>query len=114
MIKISVDEAYAFDYLSIIEIKARINKTINTQTTKNDIIDSIGIDKYNEVIESLEYKDLKSANLVVFEAVDMAKKFQIPASYVDYCNYQRMICKRKLQDKHFNNELTEVKIGYNV
>ena len=37
MIKISVDEAYAFDYLSIIEIKARINKSIDTQTTKNDI-----------------------------------------------------------------------------
>ena len=114
MIKISVDEAYAFDYLSIIEIKQRIKRNINTETIKNDIIQDIGVDKFNEVIDSIEYKELKSANKVVFEAVDMAKKHQIPASYVDYCNYQRMIHKKKLQDKHFNNELTEIKIGYNV
>jgi hypothetical protein len=114
MIKISVDEAYAFDYYSIIFLKkengVNVDKSINI--IKNDIIQQIGLELFNEIINSNEYNNLYMANKKTFDAVDKAKTDSVLASYVDECNYFRMMNKKDLQNKFFSNELVETKIGY--
>ena len=114
MIKITDDEAYAFDYYSIILLKKEngvdVNKSINI--IKNDIIQQIGLDLFNEIIHSNEYNNLYMSNKKTFDAVDKAKTDSVLASYVDECNYLRMMNKKDLQNKFFSNELLETKIGY--
>jgi hypothetical protein len=114
MIKITVDEAYAFDYYTILELKkengSQIDHIINT--IKSDLIEYIGLEKFNLIIESEEYLKLYSSNKKTFEAVDKAKTDEVLASYVDKCNYLRMIHKRELQNKFFSNSLSEIKLGY--
>ena len=114
MIKISVDEAYAFDYMSILDIKLEMNDSVTNifNVIKNDLINQIGLEKFNEVVTSEEYKNLKHSNKITFDAVDKAKTDEVLASFVDMCNYERMLCKKKLQDKFFNDKLSELKIGY--
>jgi len=114
MIKISVDEAYAFDFLSILEVKKKYGVEVSELLTnhKHEIIDQIGYELFYEIYTSQEYLDLLEYNLKTFEAVDKAKTDEVPASYVDKCNYLRSIAKKKLQNKFFNKELTEIKHGY--
>lgn len=114
MITLSVDEAYAFDYLSILEIK---------KNKKSDSYDSwIQCHQYLQnqfdketwisIIYSKEYKEMLKANELTFDAVDKAKNNQVTAQYVDFCNYQRHVAKQNFQKKFFNSNLSESKIGY--
>jgi hypothetical protein len=114
MIKITVDEAYAFDYYSILELKKVNGSNVDEiiTTIKTDIINQVGFELYEFIIKSEEYKDLYLANKLTFDAVDKAKTDNVLASYVDKCNYLRMENKKKLQNKFFKGELSEVKIGY--
>ena len=114
MIKISVDEAYAFDYMSILYIKLEKYDSVKNiiNIIKNELINQLGVDKFNDIMASEEYKNLKNSNKTTFDAVNKAKTDEVLASFVDSCNYERMICKKKLQDKFFNNKLSELKIGY--
>jgi hypothetical protein len=111
-INIRVDVAYAFDYLAILEIKKDMN------ILKNDIyIDfisnlepSIDNNTLQSILNSIEYKELKEANLETFNAVEMAKNNTIKASYVNECNYKRFLKKQSLQNKFCENQMTiEVK-----
>tara|TARA_R100000963_G_C4558996_1_gene48652 strand:- start:96 stop:467 length:372 start_codon:yes stop_codon:yes gene_type:complete len=114
MIKMTVDEAYGFDYYSILQIKLE-NKTIpksNLDLIKEDLVSQVSVDTFTEVIGSDEYQKLLKANKDTFDAVDKAKIDEVPASYVDKCNYQRMIAKKKLQEKFFSTPLSEAKSGY--
>jgi len=115
MIKITVDEAYAFDYYSILELKFKKNsiREESINTIKDDLVSQLGIETFNTIINSDEYKQLFDSNELTFNAVDDAKSDKVSASYVDECNYKRMISKKKLQVKFFNGELTETKVGYN-
>lgn len=116
MIKVSLDEASTFDILTILLIKTK--KSPDMQHTRNyinfvaDIKDEIGLEKLYEVMNSQEFEELRAANLVVFDAVDLAKEDRILASTLDSLNYQRFLCKQKIQEKFFNGELSERKIGY--
>lgn len=114
MIKITVDEAYAFDYYSILKLKKEngsdIDQVINL--IESDIINCIGEFKFNLIINSKEYLNLYSSNKNTFDAVDKAKTDQVLASHVDKCNYLRMIHKKELQIKFFSTDLSEVKLGY--
>lgn len=114
MLKITVDEAYAFDYYSILKLKREngsdIDQVINL--IKSDIINYIGEIKFNLIINSKEYENLYLSNKNTFDAVDKAKTDQVLASHVDRCNYLRMIHKKELQSKFFSNDLSEVKLGY--
>ena len=114
MIKITVDEAYAFDYYSILELKnqngSQVDHIINV--IKSDLTEQIGLEKFNLIIESEEYSRLYASNKKTFEAVDKAKTDEVLASYVDECNYLRMIHKRELQNKFFSSCLSEIKLGY--
>lgn len=116
MIKISLDEAYCLDMLAILLVKSRKNpSTLNYQNyfdLANEIKDQITLEKFSDVIDSKEFNKLVDINGQVFDAVDLAKTDAIPASAVDYLNYQRYLCKKKIQEKFFNGELKEQKIGY--
>lgn len=108
-----------FDILSIYNVKINScsgqNKQKNIQNFNNlanFIIEDIGTSRFNEIIESDEYKNLYEANKTVFELVELAKLDKIPASVVDKNNYFRFVKKTELQKKYFKNEVKEVKINY--
>jgi hypothetical protein len=111
MIELIVDESYAFDYLSILQIKSEIsNNTEKFDLIYQDLKSKLDI--FDIIIKSKEYKDVYNANKKIFEAVDLAKENKVDAKYVDVCNYERYIVKVKLQNKFFGNDLIEKKIGY--
>ena len=114
MIDISVDEAYAFDYYAIMELKCHkgaipelLLKKIEYNITKQ-----LGTELFQTILESSEYKKLYEANVNTFDAVDKAKTNQVTAQEVDRTNYERMLAKKALQSKFFENALSEQKIGY--
>jgi len=113
MITLKVDEAYAFDYLSILEIKK--HKT-NDESKWSECLDYLSyqfdIDFFKQMITSQEYKDMIKANELTFEAVDKAKRNEVSAKDVDYCNFQRHVAKENFQRKFFGSDLSEKKIGY--
>ena len=113
MINLNVDEAYAFDYLSILEIKKE-KYSNNTQWLDCWLYlqSQFESEKWLSMIHSEEYKNMIKANLLTFDAVDKAKNNEVTAQHVDYCNYQRHVAKQNFQKKFFNSELSELKIGY--
>ena len=116
MIKILVDESYAFDYLSILHIKSDLDKD-NLVKKANyincyDFLKSQLEELFTVIINSVEYTECYNANLQTFDAVDRAKTDSVPASYVDKSNYRRHIAKQNLQKSFFFNDLSEIKIGY--
>jgi hypothetical protein len=114
MIKITVDEAYAFDYYSILKLKKENGSDIDhvISVIESDIVNQIGETEFNLIINSEEYLNLYSSNKTTFDAVDKAKTDEVLASYVDKCNYLRMIHKKELQNKFFSSNLSEIKLGY--
>jgi hypothetical protein len=118
MICLLVDESYAFDYLSILEMKSNLDPE-NSAKKENfrkchDFLKSQLNAVFNSIIHSTEYHNCYKANLETFNAVDEAKTDKVKASFVDKCNYGRHIAKQKLQKKFFDNELNEIKIGYEI
>ena len=114
MITLLVDEAYAFDYLSILEVKKE-KYSSNYKTwlnCSNHLQNQFESEKWLLMICSEEYKNMIKANLLTFEAVSKAKNNEVTAQYVDHCNYQRYIAKINFQKKFFDTNLIESKIGY--
>jgi len=116
MIKISVDEAYVFDMLSILEVKMKKldgeKLSVSSNTAKNltdEIISQIGIEKYNDIVNSIEYRELVQANQNIFDLVDESQKIEGMAKVTDDANFARHLKKMNLQKAHFKNDLTEVK-----
>ena len=114
MINILVDEAYAFDYLSILEVKKQKSSISNDAWANCYIYLQNQFDNENwlYIINSKEYESMIKANELTFDAVDKAKNNEVTAEYVDLCNYQRYVAKQNFQKKFFNSELKEQKLGY--
>jgi predicted transcriptional regulator len=114
MINLKVDEAYAFDYLSILYIKRNYSKeALNNWVCCGDFLeDQIGSDLYKLIINSEEYAFMISSNQKTFNMVDLAKEDKCSAKDVDTCNYERYKAKVKLQNKFFKQSVSEMKIGY--
>jgi len=118
MIKISLDEAYVFDLLSILDLKkdksknteANINHIGNYNNLYAEVSFQISEDFLKEILASQEYQELKSTNLKVFDLVDLGLKDDGLAGITAKENYQRFILKNKLQKKFFKNNLKEAKI----
>lgn len=111
MILLPVDEAYAFDYLAILQIKNNDNlldDKIYYYIIKK-IKKQIGIVKYEAIIKSKEYKELLASNKVVFKNVDLARQNKISAFKLDKSNFKRYLAKKKIQQKFFKSNLFEVK-----
>ena len=114
MVNLLVDEAFAFDYIAILKLKADkgyIDKE-SIEKNFNHLRDQIGESLFDKIIDSKEFKKLYDANSVTFDAVDAAKEDKLLASEVDKTNYFRMLAKTALQKQFFETELQEVKIGY--
>lgn len=116
MIKISLDEAYVYDILSIYAVKIensegeKKEKSLDSfNKLSEEIIEQIGIDKHHSIINSTAYFDLKQANKEVFDLVDRAGETYLSKLTAE-ANYKRYIKKIELQNKFFNTEITEVKI----
>ena len=114
MIKINVDEGYAFDFLAILNVKAKRDKSSLEPHKKcrDFLVTQIGEELFLQVESSLEYKNLININELIFEAVGKAAKDKIPASYIDNLNYKRFLSKKEIQDKFFDKMQSEIKIGY--
>lgn len=116
MISLIVSEAYALDYLAILEVKADKFPTKenlkNKHTTLDNLSKELGKRKFVNIISSPEYKELYEVNKHLFELVDLAKKDEVLASEVDAGVFNRWKAKRKLQDKFFKEKLSEQKLGY--
>ena len=95
MIKISLDEAYVFDLLSIFQVK------INNFTGEK-------LEKTIQTMSNL-IKEIVDANQYVFDLVDQSKENDQLAKITDDANYARHVKKMALQKHFFNNELTEFK-----
>jgi hypothetical protein len=115
MINLTVDESYAFDYLSILEIKSNKNgDKKNYKQCKENIICQIGLDNFLEIEASEEYHQLLKANLNTFNLVEAVKLNPCLGDKVDESNYERYKAKIALQKKFFNENLSEQKIGYEI
>ena len=118
MINLLVDECYAFDYLAILNVKLFLDENnVQKKSSFDKCCDSLRAqigDLFETVLKSDEFKNCFDANLKTFEAVDKAKTDQVPASYVDHCNYLRHLAKINIQKNFFKNDMTEQKIGYEV
>ena len=114
MINLKVDEAYAFDYCSILYIKR--NRTEDAFKVWNECSDylkeQIGDELFDSILNSDEYKKMIDANQKTFNMVDLAKENKCTAKDVDVCNYERYKAKINLQNKFFVNQISEIKIGY--
>lgn len=113
-VSLPVDIAYAFDYLSILEVKVKHiggDKISNNFTiVEESLIAQLGKFQYFEIKNSEEYKNLFDINQMVFRAVDKAKLNEVSAKYVDSLNVERYNIKRKLQKKFFPKfQFSEVK-----
>lgn len=116
MIKISLDEAYVFDLLSIYQVKSDksdIDKkrkllVILTELSQ-EIISQVGYQKYSTIVNSDEYIDLIKLNREIFDLVDRASESEISKETADK-NLERYYTKIKLQNKFFESEITETKL----
>jgi len=115
--KISLPEGYIFDILSIYQIKIckstddKVNLS-NFNNLKKEIEDHIGTEKMLLIINSIEYAKLLEANLKTFKLVDDVKSNPCLGRDVDRSNYERFLAKKALQEKYFNSNYSEIKIGY--
>ena len=119
MISLPVDEAYAFDFLAILEVKFLQSKNPSMKNKVNEyagyIEKQIGEPKFYEITASQEWKNLVEANTKTFEWVDKAKTDSCKASDVDRSNYERCKARKALQEKFFpGRPITETKTGYEV
>lgn len=120
MIKISVDESFGYDLLSIAEIKHGKSPSYttlnNSDRLRQELRLHLGLPIHGQVLESPEYASLKQANQDLFDIFDEMKlpgKTECFDLKADRLNYRRHECKIALQKRFFpNSPLTEVKLGY--
>jgi hypothetical protein len=113
MIPLLVDEAYAFDYLSILQIKVYKNPSGAAYRTALNCAHQIAseVSNFSKVVESAEYGELALANLWIFELMDRAKENKATSKDLDIGNVIRYRAKQKLQKRWFPNyKLVERKI----
>jgi hypothetical protein len=117
MIKISLDESYIFDILTIYQIK-ELKSPENPIHSQNfnklysEIALQIGKEKIDLILNSEEYLNLLKANTDTFNLVDAVKTNPCLGREVDESNYNRYLKKVALQSKFFDTKITETKIGY--
>jgi hypothetical protein len=114
MINLKVDEAYAFDYLSILYIKRNHSDcALNSWFHCGYFLEEqLGAELYKSIVNSEEYANMIEANQKTFKLVDLAKEDKCSAKEVDACNYERYKAKVTLQNKFFDQKISEIKIGY--
>jgi hypothetical protein len=114
MLSISLDEGAVFDILAINVVKHQRKPTSNLtmviEEMKKEIATQIGLDKINEILSSLEFKELVKVNDDVFDLIDAAQTGEGLARAVQDGNRKRYNQKILLQRKYFHDKITEEKI----
>lgn len=114
MISLLVDECYAFDYLSILEVKKNIDPEKNKKAWEECFyyLEKQLPNLFKVILSSKEYTELYNANLLTFNAVDKARSGgDISAKEVDDFNILRYNKKLSLQKKYFSeNVVREIKL----
>lgn len=103
MINLLVDEAYAFDYLAILEVKKEFDN--DNEKAWKECREYLKIqlqDQFEKIINSQEYFNLLICNRLTFLAVEKARYGTITAKEVDDCNMQRYHKKKEFQTKFFS------------
>lgn len=112
MLLLPVDEAFAFDYLAILRIKAKFghgDADVHSELEKH-LATQTGPAVFRSVLESAEWAALLKANEATFNAIELAHKNAISAADVQWANHQRFLAKRALQQRFWPGKpLTEVK-----
>ncbi len=108
MTMIPVDEAAAFDTLSIMEIKAS-KGLCDADTLKHFTYALCRQMNIQGVIDSAEYAELQKANEAVWSIQEQAMRDTCKASDIDKANQQRYKAKAALQKRWFSTPLTEQK-----
>ena len=103
MIKIKVDEGYAFDYLAILEVKKNNNPSQSDvwMNCAAYLSTQFSQDFWEDLISSHEYEEMVRVNQKTFDAVDKARYGQITAKEVDDCNMERYNAKQIFRNKFF-------------
>lgn len=119
MLYIDVDEGYAFDFLSILDVKKmKLGTSPSTEEYWNrvyvNLCDEIGKSTVDLILKSPEYASCVDANSKMFDLVDLAKADKVTARESDRGNYARCEAKKALQKKFFGNDISEIKIGYDT
>lgn len=113
MVKISLEEAFVFDMLAIMDVKIQKMAVENTiylrQKLFHELCDQLGHDLVLEVTESEEYILLIEANSKTFDLVDKARNGEGLAKETDNANMLRHNYKKEIQKKFFNTILMEEK-----
>jgi hypothetical protein len=113
MVKISLDEAFVFDMLAIMDVKIQKMPVENTlhlrQKLFQELCEQIGHGLVLEVIESEEYLFLIETNSKTFDLVDKARNGNGLAKETDDANMLRHHYKKEIQKKFFNSILMEEK-----
>lgn len=113
MINLPVDEAYAFDFLSVIDVK-RSKSSRDEDTFKElcSVIESqIGLDLFRTIMSSNIYSEMIMINQKIYDLIDIIRDegTHIDAKVVDDANTERYRLKKRLQDQFFMSELAETK-----
>lgn len=111
MIELKVDEAYAFDYLSILQIKHEQFGSNEFLSCFEQIVKQVGIELVRKIVSSPEYGRVINANRKVFDIIEEMRQtnYTIDARMVDRMNTERYEAKKQLQKVFFGNEVTEFK-----
>lgn len=111
MINLEVDEAYAFDYLSILQLKHEHSGNAGFVRCYETLVKQLGVELMHKIVSSPEYGRVLDANRKVFWIIEEMREtsFTIDARLVDRMNTERFNAKKQLQKVFFNNEVTEFK-----
>lgn len=119
MLKVSLDEGYVFDILSINQLKMQHAETEEKRALArkafDDMLDELSEQisecKISEILSSQEYNLLVAANWSTFQLVENVRKSPKGslAKTVDSSNIDRFLHKRNLQEKFFGTRPLEVK-----
>lgn len=110
MILLPVSEAYAYDYLAILEVKRESGLPVQNEIRKVQHFLREQCDNFAKVKASPEYAELIKVNKDTFDAIELAHKDMITSSEVQRRNMARFHAKRALQQAFWpNEELSEQK-----
>ncbi len=114
MIQISVDEAFAYDLLSILSVKSEAKPEVRPDWDRLAAEIARQVPQHSRIMVE-GYPMLWAVNSAVFHRIDDLKKSDDPidAREIDALNYRRFEIKQMLQKEFFpDSPLTEQKVGY--